>query len=633
MKYDVQFRRGLSMALCLGLVLSGCAKREPLQEVSSSAVEEASLAEELLEPPDLSFETITEGIRLSETRALTVTRPEKETTTTSAENYYITGTSDPDEPLLLNGVVVENRGALGSFGVFSPLEEGDNVFVFTQGESRAEVTVIQAEGGTGTTQSLTQLKPDSDAAFRAGDGGFTLSCVGPSTATVTAQIGGQTLTLKQDATDAEGVPVTFSVPFEPEAVSGTQELGEVTYTLDWGGETKEYTSHGKLYAVGKSDDLVVRALDVSSTAFTGESDADDTYLATLKAGAVDRVEEIGASMYRLSMGGWVFKKTVEPLTDGTGYQNKATATAYSTGDRDETLVLSGAAVPPYTVAWSSDSFAITFYNLTSVGEVDVADSSLFSRASLAEEDGATTLTFAQREPDSLWGYLVEYKGGDTVLTLVPKPVAVEGEWPLRGITVSLDPGHGGSDPGALGVAFASGPNEEEINYACAQALERYLRELGATVQMIRTADSEKIELDDRLGLFQEQRADLIISLHSNSIPYTQDGTGPSGVEVYYYEDSAEPLATALCDAVAQRTGRKNRGARTGYYKITLNSHAPTALVEMGFLTNPEEYDNMRSLQEIYNVASAIGDSVVALLSPTPGPQPEDGAESITESQN
>jgi len=109
------------------------------------------------------------------------------------------------------------------------------------------------------------------------------------------------------------------------------------------------------------------------------------------------------------------------------------------------------------------------------------------------------------------------------------------------------------------------------------------------------------------------RADLFISLHCNSIGYDTDASKPNGTEVYYFENIAKKLATALSANVSEYTGRTNRGAKFSNYRVTLNSYAPSVLVEMGFLTNPAEYDSMTSRRGIYNTANAVGDSVLAAL--------------------
>ena len=155
--------------------------------------------------------------------------------------------------------------------------------------------------------------------------------------------------------------------------------------------------------------------------------------------------------------------------------------------------------------------------------------------------------------------------------------------------------------------------EKDITLATAQALQKRLQNLGATVIFCREGDSS-VSMNDRMALTNDQDADLFISLHCNSIGYTQDANKPSGTEVYYFENIAKDFASMLSANVASATGRTNRGAKLSNYRVTLNTYAPAVLVEMGFLTNPAEYDQMTSKQGIYQTVNGISDSILDFLS-------------------
>ena len=82
------------------------------------------------------FDYITEHIDLAVEQSLNIARPADDITVNAA-NYYITGTSDPQHPLYLDGMEVLTRGKFGSFGIYVPLEYGDNFFTFTNGEQNS----------------------------------------------------------------------------------------------------------------------------------------------------------------------------------------------------------------------------------------------------------------------------------------------------------------------------------------------------------------------------------------------------------------------------------------------------------------------------------------------------------------
>ena len=225
----------------------------------------------------------------------------------------------------------------------------------------------------------------------------------------------------------------------------------------------------------------------------------------------------------------------------------------------------------------------------------------------------TVLTLIPHEDVVLVGYLVDYQDtGTTRICVKSKPVLGTSDQPLAGITVALDPGHGGNDPGSLGIGGSQAPVEKDINLTSALAVRQYLQGLGATVVMTRDDDS-KYQLEEILQFFRDPSIDFCISLHSNSI-FHGDGTQASGVEIFQYDPGSRNFAELLQHAVIAHTGRKDRSVKTDYYKVTLNSLTPTVLLEMGFVSNPAEYDALRSPDGIYALAAATGDALVAALS-------------------
>ena len=184
---------------------------------------------------------------------------------------------------------------------------------------------------------------------------------------------------------------------------------------------------------------------------------------------------------------------------------------------------------------------------------------------------------------------------------------------MAGVTIAVDAGHGGTDPGAIGIPGTDGAMEKDITLASAIAVQKRLESLGAHVVMCRTDDSD-VSMNDRMDLTRAYEADFFISLHCNSLYYSQDMNKIGGTEVYYYESIAKELAATLSANLSEYTSRTNRGPKQSNFRVTLNTFAPSVLVEMGFVTNPAEYDSMASRQGIYRTANAIGDGVLALLS-------------------
>lgn len=172
---------------------------------------------------------------------------------------------------------------------------------------------------------------------------------------------------------------------------------------------------------------------------------------------------------------------------------------------------------------------------------------------------------------------------------------------LAGRLVVIDPGHGGSQPGAI----AGGIKEKDVNVALAQSLASALEEAGARVILTRTSDVT-MDLTPRPAVAVENSADIFISLHCNSNPKPES---KSGVETYFYRDgeSAPILAGAVQKGICVATGMSDGGARDCGFKVLRlleNTGIPGVLVECGYLNHSG--DRAKLLNEDYRKKLAAG---------------------------
>ncbi len=172
--------------------------------------------------------------------------------------------------------------------------------------------------------------------------------------------------------------------------------------------------------------------------------------------------------------------------------------------------------------------------------------------------------------------------------------------------VVIDAGHGGRAPGAT----KQGVNEKDIDLAIVLQLKELLdnndRNIG--VYYTRTDDSNPT-FDQRVQLANKSNADLFISIHNNS---TLSGrmSSASGTAVMYNEADEKELGSRrfaqIClEEVTAKLGSRNRGLVEGDdIYIIRTSEVPVALIEVGFMTNQEELDLLRS--EEYQKEAAAG---------------------------
>jgi N-acetylmuramoyl-L-alanine amidase len=146
----------------------------------------------------------------------------------------------------------------------------------------------------------------------------------------------------------------------------------------------------------------------------------------------------------------------------------------------------------------------------------------------------------------------------------------------------LDPGHGGRDPGAVG---RGGLQEKQVNLAVALAVAGRLKRQGREVVLTREADVY-VSLTERVAAAQAAQADLLLSLHVNS----STASTPAYVSghVLRLGGTAEKVARVLVDNLAAATGWPNGGVFTNNFYLLRESKIAAVLLEMGFISNPEQ---------------------------------------------
>lgn len=178
-------------------------------------------------------------------------------------------------------------------------------------------------------------------------------------------------------------------------------------------------------------------------------------------------------------------------------------------------------------------------------------------------------------------------------------------------TIVIDVGHGGSDPGKVGI---QGIKEKDVNLAIARYLKDYLIAEDYTVYMTRETDQglydesvsnkKKSDLSNRIQFLQKKNASCMISIHQNSYPDTIQ----HGAQTFYYEGREEDknFAQYVQDSLLAFDPSNTRQIKsnTSYY-ILKNAQIPSILIECGFLSNPEETANLTDPNYQKQIAYAI----------------------------
>jgi N-acetylmuramoyl-L-alanine amidase len=214
--------------------------------------------------------------------------------------------------------------------------------------------------------------------------------------------------------------------------------------------------------------------------------------------------------------------------------------------------------------------------------------------------------------------------------------------------IVLDAGHGGHDEGATG---SSGLHEKDLVLDVTHLLAARLRKLGMNVVLTRTRD-EFLSLEERTAVANDARADLFLSIHANASPSRK----PRGIETYFASldatddaaretaerensafgaaapnfETADPLAAILGDLIEtqhlQESSEfaklaqselsnvalaRSRGVKQAPFVVLMGVQMPASLVEIGFLTNPDDEKGLRRSRQRAAIADALTQAVMA----------------------
>lgn len=180
-----------------------------------------------------------------------------------------------------------------------------------------------------------------------------------------------------------------------------------------------------------------------------------------------------------------------------------------------------------------------------------------------------------------------------------------------GRIIVLDPGHGGSDSGAVGP---TGVKEKNVSLAVSLKAQKLLSESGYQVVMTRTTDidvaapgvPDSTELQARVNK-APPNADIFISVHCNAF----SNGNANGVETYFAPGAVKGsrLARLLNEELENLGGLNNRGVKAARFYVMTHSKCPASLIELGFITNPHEEQLLADNDYQQKLAQAITNAV------------------------
>lgn len=555
------------------------------------------------------------------TQGITFARPSGDIKT-RLSTYFIVGTSDPALPLTVNGSQVAGRSSKGYFGYYAQLQNGVNTFVFDQGGVGRTLTITKDTSVTQAAPMSTIEIPSASVfpqAFEMRVPGevITLSCKAPIGSTVTVKIGGKSYPMKPavaKSSSTKAYATTYTYSYTMPSFTGSPRrvpLGKPVYTMTYKGQTKTRTAPGDVEVILPGTPYYAKVTeavaDTYKTATTANGAATELY-----SGMLDRVTGVTGAYARLDSGLWL-KKEVATLFNGKDViTGRVESVNYLSGSKWDSVVFNMNYSPVAIPSFDGKTLILELSGVTEGQAVNLPAESLFESATWSVTGTKGIYTFVLKNDVNVDGYGITPMANGLSLDVKRRPTIATFGLPLSGISILLDPGHGGADPGALGPLGASYA-EKHINFGLAKKLETVLKIMGATVEMTRQDDSS-VSLNNRLAMSRQMRPDLFISIHANSVDDSANINEIYGFSIYY----KEPIATKLSDQILRDTvtllGRKDRGAHVKNFYVTRGTWAPSVLLETGFVPNPIEFEWLADDLSQMQLATEIARSVVTYFS-------------------
>jgi N-acetylmuramoyl-L-alanine amidase len=546
---------------------------------------------------------------------------------TVSDQIFLIGTAPSDGEVRVNGRVIE-RSPAGHFAPSVPLQFGENRFTLTYGNQTLQIQITRTNPAplapAGVTFAEGSLAPAVDIARLPGD----LICfeaIAPSNADVAVTMGSQILPLMPQVNAVTLPPNSAVLTFDNQPVSFSTAttyqgcttfdspavLGQPIYHLKLDGQQHEQQAAGSITILSATPSQIARVTAASGTARTGPS-TDYSRLSPLPTGTQAQITGQEGDWYRLDYGAWIRAADIE-VQPGIPPRSLIRSIQARQSDGWTELYFPLQLPVPVSVEQGGDTFTLTLHNtIAQTDTILLNDDPLIERLDWNQPNPDRINYRFQLKTDQQWGYKLRYEGTTLVLSL-RHPPQIGGDSPssdqlLQGISILLDPGHGSDND--LGARGPTGYPEKDVTLLVSRLLRDQLVQRGATVVMTREGD-EDLYPGDRVEIINQLEPTLALSIHYNALPDNGDAINTAGIGTFWYHTQAHDLAVFLHNYLAETLDRPSYGVFWNNLALTRPSVAPSVLLELGFMINPNEFEWIVDPAAQQQLAETLADGIVA----------------------
>ena len=552
---------------------------------------------------------------------VTFTFPERNITT-SLEQIRYAGYTIPGATLSINGIPWKTS-SIGAFAGLLSLSVGENTLtaeaVLNEATASARLVITrtllpppmgtdpwQIDKGSCSPQAPVWILPPGSLSvrFRGSPGGTASFSIGPH----------KDIAMVESSAGVYEGELMFRF-------GETLNEGEVQFELarEQGHKKATATAKGPVVLLGTGSPVILETHSEEPVPLYRTADGRTRYV-DLPSGV--RLEAVGRAEDRyevaLSSGQHAFvdTATVLRLPDGTP-RPKSTLTRINTElKQDRTVVrVPLSARLPYRVVEYTDPprLELRIYGAESdLWWITQRYNDRTVESVREESDSDLTCCLVIELKHDHWGYWIEYDETTVCLEILAPPNLPDlSEGHLRGLVVAVDPGHGG---GNAGTRSSSGVYEKDLNRELGIRLEQKIRSLGAETVIIRQGD-ETVSLQERVDRARRSGADILISIHNNSVGESADPASARGVSVYSYHPHSEVIAESVFDRLAGLSDLEPWAHVTGFdFKpIRGSTDMLGFLVECTFLSHLGDEEWILSTEAQEQVTQAMCDGMIDFL--------------------
>ncbi|AVH64270.1 N-acetylmuramoyl-L-alanine amidase [Nostoc sp. 'Peltigera membranacea cyanobiont' N6] len=541
---------------------------------------------------------------------------------TSSEKIFFLGTAPPDGQVLINSKPI-TRSKAGHFSPSFPLQLGENLFTVRRQNQELKIKVIRLNTNPELPQGVAfakdSLTPAVDIARLPGEP-ICFSAIAPPNANVSVTLANQTIALSPQPQQAQ-LPSNLAAltgqnqPHAQSSVGDYQgcttvataaDLGKPQFQLTLNGKTIAQTGSGKIQILSRAELPISEVTVESGVARTGPS-TDYSRLTPLPKGTRATVTGREGEWLRLDYGAWINSQETRILPNAIPPQTIIRSVGYRQLPGATEIVFPLQVPVPVSVQQSEQAIALTLYNTTAQTDIiRLDDDPLISRLDWQQEAPERVKYTFNLKKAQQWGYKLRYDGTTLVLALRhPPKIGNTRRKPLANFKIVLDPGHGGKETGASGP---TGYLEKDVNLVVSKLLRDDLVKRGATVVMTREDDRE-LSLAERQAIISREEPAIALSIHHNSLPDNGDAEKTKGFGTFWYQPQAHNLAMFLQKYVVKKLGRPSYGVFWDNLALTRPTAAPSVLLELGFMSNPDEFEQVVNPKEQKKMADAIAQGI------------------------